>query len=242
VARVVIHSNPHLANQVETAGWLREGFRRHGISAEITADRGKAGDIHVIQGPHYAYRQWIGRPNVLWLNRCYYGNARYDVSIGWLHADGSRDFRWHDEPRTRLPNLAEMKPEKRQADQCAMVFGDYGEDCTDLVRDVLKRYGRTYYRPHPAEKHKRSIVLSPDWTLEQVWSVADVAVGGASTALIDAYANGLHVECRDPRNPASMDCARETLFSRLTWADWHCDEIKRGEFWDHLCTKYTQAA
>lgn len=232
---VVIHTNLNLKNQVESAAWLKAGFERHGLEVEVTADKAAPGKIHVVQGPHYAYREWLGRENVLFLNRCYYGDARFDLSIGWLQADGSRDFRWRDEPRRQLPDLEPMKPEKRKADQCAVVFGDYGEDCTDTVRDALKTYGRTYYRPHPADR-RESIVLSPDWTLQQTFSIADVAVGNSSTVLVDAMVNGLHIDCRDSMHPVNMDASRETIMARLSWADWGHEEIIDGEFVEHLCT------
>lgn len=236
MVNVVIHCNPHLTNQTESAEWLRQGFTRHGLVVDVTADKRKVGDLHVVQGPHYAYKEWLGKENVLFLNRCYWGHPRFTLSIGWLNADGSREFLWSDTPRRPIPDLKPMKPEKRKADQCAMYFGDYGEDPTNRIRETLKTYGRTYYRPHPADG-RDSIVLSPDWTLEQVWEIADVAVGGGSTVLVDALVNGLWVDCWDERNPAAQDCDRETLMARLTWADWSHEEIQRGDFWEHLCIR-----
>lgn len=241
MVRVVIHSNPALPNQIESAGWLRKGFLRHGVDAIVTPDRTMAGDVHVIQGPHYAYKEWLGKSNVLFLNRCFWGHPRYTLSIGWLNTDGTRNFQWSDTPRRSIPDLKEMKPEKRPIEQCAVYFGDFGEDPTNRIRETLKKYGRTYYKPHPADK-RQSIVLSPDWTLNEIWEIADVAVGGASTVLIDALVNGLHVDCWDEKNVVSQDCDRETLMARLSWADWSHLEIQRGDFWEHLCTKYQQAA
>lgn len=228
---VVIVSNPHLANQIESAEWLRKGFSQHGIDAEVTADTNKGADVHVIQGPHYAYGEWCGKPNVLFLNRCFLGHPRWDVSIGWLNADGSRDFRWKDEPKGETP---ELKPMKQHRD-CAVVFGDYGIDPTEMVLNTRNKYGRTYYHPHPAGK-KESPALSPDWTLEQIWEIADVAVGGSSTVLVEAAIQGLHVEAYDPLHVVQgCEDDRQRWLNRLSWADWNATEIMAGTFWDHLC-------
>lgn len=234
MAKVVIHTNMALANQRETAGWLRDGFKKHGIDAVITPDRDKPADVHVIQGPWYAYKHWIGKPNVLWLNRSYYGHGRWDVSLGWLNADGTRDFRWKDEPRRAVPELADVST-KRDKECCAIVFGDYGESPTGMVHDARSKYGRVYYRPHPADG-RESPALAPDWTLEQCFEIADVAVGGKSTVLVDAMVNGLRIDCHDPLHVLNQDADRETVMARLSWADWNFEDIKRGEAWEHLCT------
>ena len=233
MARVVIHTNMGLANQRETAGWLQKGFARHGIHAEITPDRDKKADVHVIQGNWYAYRRWLGQPNVLFLNRCFYGHGRWDVSLGWLNADGTRDFRWKDEPRREIPALAPEKPHKPTNQQCAIYMADYNENATEAVTGARNKYGRLYYRPHPADK-REAPALAPDWTLDEVWQIADVALGHGSTVLVEALVNGLEVVSSDPHHVVNQDCDRETLMARLSWADWHYDEIERGEFWEHL--------
>lgn len=234
---VVIHTNPGLANQRESAAWLKAGFVRHGMATRITADRQERGDIHVIQGPWYAYKEWLGKDNVLYLNRCFYGDARFDLSIGWLKPDGTRDFCNFDMgyPNGELPELMPMK--KRTGKRaCAMVFGDYGENPAPMVQEARAKYGRVYYRPHPADRHATSPALSPDWTLEQVWDIADVAVGGTSTALVDAAINGLHIDCPDTHVCSEINGDRESWLADLSWAQWHYTQIERGEFVEHLCT------
>lgn len=238
MVRVVIHSNPSLQNQRETAGWLQEGFKAHGINAQITASRKEAGDVHVIQGPWYAYNEWVGKPNVLWLNCCFYGHPRWDVSIGWLKPDGTRDFCAFDEA---MPNgvLPELKPMKDCADKdaCAVVFGDYGQDPSDMVLDARRKYGRVYFRPHPQDRHRTSPALSPEWTLEDIWEIADVAVGYSSSVLVDAAINGLRVDCPDRHVCSDINGDRHQWLTDLSWANWHHTQVRNGEFWEHLCTE-----
>ena len=230
---VVIHSNPGLANQRESSCWLSEGLARHGVTNVITADKHAEADVHIIQGPWYAYREWIGKPNVLFLNRCFWGDARLDISIGWLNPDGTRDFRNQDktEPNGELPEMKPLKQRKR----CAVVFGDYGEDCTELLKKTRSRFDSVFFRPHPAQKKTDSPVMTLGGDLTGVWELADVAIGGSSTVLCEAVFEGLAVETTDPRNVVS-DCGedRQAWATRLSWANWNRNELRNGEFWEHL--------
>ena len=232
MVQVVIHSNPHLSNQIESSGWLKRGFDRHGVDCERTADKHKSADVHVVQGPHYAFDEWLGKPNVIWLNRGFYGHHRYDLSIGWLNPDGSRDFK-NKNMSFGKGKLPEMKPQKTGRD-CAIVFGDYGMDPKELIDYSRFHFGRTYYKPHPAEHGQVSPVLAPKWTLEQCWEIADVAVGHGSTVLVEAELNGLHVYTTDPNHVCKDIDNREQWLVDLSWAMWDHTEIVNGDFWEHL--------
>ena len=232
---VVIHSNPTLPNQIESALWLKRGFDRHGLDCEITADKHKQADIHVVQGPHYAFNEWLGKPNVIWLDRCFYGDHRYDLSIGWLNPDGSRDFKNKDMSCGK-GDLPELKPQKTRR-ECAVVFGDYGMNPTELVKYAQINFGRTYYKPHPAERGQTSPVLAPKWTLDECWEIADCAVGHSSTVLVTAELNGLHVYTTDTHHVCQGIENREQWLVNLSWAQWNSDEICYGDFIDHLSVR-----
>jgi hypothetical protein len=58
---VVAHLNPYLPHQVEHGEMLKQGFKRHGIELDVTADKLKAGDIHIVSGPWYALNEWQGK-------------------------------------------------------------------------------------------------------------------------------------------------------------------------------------
>ena len=229
---VVIHSNPHLPNQIESAKWLKQGFDRHVLGCVITADKHLEADIHVVQGPHYAFNEWLGKPNVIWLNRCYYGHHRFDLSIGWLKPDGSRDFK-NKNMSSGKGKLPELKPKKTRQ-ECAIVFGDHGMNPKKLIEYSRIHYGRTYYKPHPADMGQVSPVLAPKWTLEQCWAIADVAVGHSSTVLVQAELNGLHVYSTDENHVCQNIDDRTAWLNDLSFAQWGHTEIMKGDFWEHL--------
>lgn len=233
---MVIHSNPRLLNQIESSQWLQQGFKRHGINAEITADKKKEADIHVIQGPWYAFNEWLPQAtgeNVLFLDRCFYGDARYDLSIGWLQPDGSRNF-CNDgttRPNGNLPTLKRRKDARR----CAVIFEDFGADTSELIVEARLHYASVFYRPHPAQQ-KSAGAMALTCELSSVWEIADVAIGHSSSVLVDAEINGLHVESSDPRHvvhPAKQD--RAQWLQDLSWAQWNHKQLIKGEFWEHLC-------
>lgn len=239
---VVIHTNPALANQRETAAWLKQGFSRHGITADITASRTQEADVQVVQGPWYCFDYWRERADthrVLWLNRCFYGHHRFDLSLGWLQPDGSRDFRNHGamDGHGRLPTLKAIKDARR----CAVIFADYGQrDIAERVAELRQTWnGSLYFRPHPQQQDVSVKAITLKCPLEQVWSLADVAIGHSSTVLVEARINGLQIDCSDPLNVVNEHPEdRETWLRELSWAQWsaHDDnpELQRGDFWSHL--------
>ena len=222
-----------LANQRESAGWLQQGFKTHGISAEIAADKFKQADIHVVQGPHYALNEWLGQDNVIFLNRCFWGDSRFDLSIGWLLPDGSRDFCNADktEANGTLPDMKPLKEKQR----CAVVFGDYGIDASEMVTAARQEYDSVFFRPHPAQRQADSPVMTLRCDLEGVWEIADVAIGGSSTVLVQAVFEGLKVEAHDPLHVVHGATDRQAWATKLSWANWHMETICNGDFWDHLC-------
>lgn len=229
---VVIHTNPALENQRETARWLKAGFKQHGIRAEITPDKKKPGDVHVVQGPWYCYQEWLGKPGVLWLNRCFYGHPRFDVSLGWLRPDGSRDFKNHGMAASNgpLPSLCPWKDQRR----CAVVFGDYGRDASEDVRQARWDYDSVFFRPHPAQ-HQETPVITLKCDLVGVWALGDVAIGHASTVLVEAMIQGLHVISSDPLHVCQGVEDRTKWLTDLSWAQWSHEQLKSGDFWEHLC-------
>lgn len=236
---VVIHTNVALGNQRETAGWLQQGFERHGVSAHVTPDKHAEADVHVVQGPHYCFDYWRERADthrVLWLNRTYYGHPRFMISLGWLRPDGGRDFRNRSavDGKGLPPKIKARKEECRRA----AVFSDWGRDPIADIERALAKYDEVQFRPHPEERDisvSVPVMAKPRWGLDAVFAWADVAVGHSTTALVDARINGLHVDCSDPHNPVVDDPDDDDLWiNRLSWANWSMDELVRGDFIPHL--------
>lgn len=236
---VVIHTNPHLENQKECAGWLFEGFKRFGIQADITADKQKAADVHIVQGPHYCFDYWrerSGTHRVLWLNRCLWGHPRLVISLGWLRPDGSRDFR-NGGAVVGKGTLPALKQRKESAGR-AIIFGDYGLDHTEQVMAAQKEFSEVAFRPHPQGNPELGVDVpvmgKPRYGLDDCLSWADTALGHSSTVLVDALIYGLTVRSSD-RLHVVNDCDdRETWIKRYSWANWNYQELEQGAFWEHL--------
>jgi len=204
---------------------------RHGVTLDVTADKTKAGDIHIVSGPWYALDEWRGKPNVLWLDRTFYGDAHDVISLGWLNADGSRDFRNSDkiEGKGALPELKPTKIRKGTA----IVFGDYGRDMEAECK-LARKFERCYFKPHPQDSQPKSPFNTLRCPLHIALELADVAIGHASTVLVDAEIAGLHVMSTDSRHVVH-NSDRELWLKRLSWAQWSLEELSNGDFWEHLC-------
>jgi hypothetical protein len=227
---VVAHLNPYLPHQVEHGEMLRQGFKRHGIELDVTADKLKAGDVHIVSGPWYALEEWKGEPNVLWLDRTFYGDAHDIISLGWLNPDGSRDFRNADKTEAK-GELPELKPRKENKG-AAIVFGDYGRDMHPECY-LARKFDRCYFKPHPQDASQKSPFMTLRCSLNIALEMADVAIGHASTVLVDAEIAGLHVISTDSRHVVHNRDRTEWL-KRLSWAQWSLTELEDGSFWEHL--------
>jgi hypothetical protein len=227
MVRVVIHANLRLVNQCATARWLKNGFKQHGIAAEVTTDRQAPGDVHVVQGPHFAYQNWLGQKNVLYLDRTFYGDVFYSISLGWLRSDGSRDFKNENmaDPNGVLPEL-----KKEKTGNAAVVFADYNGqvDAEHWRIDAQQRFNPVFLKYHPANGES-------DFDKDELLNRCDVAIGGKSTVLVDAAINGLRVESYDPLHVAANIHDRQQWLTDLSWAVWTETSLRNGAFWEHLC-------
>jgi len=237
--KVAIHTNSSLYNQTSFARAFVNGFREHGICAEIVGRRGSA-EIHITQGPHFAYDLWKGHPQVLHLDRCFYGDPATVVSLGWLKPDGSRNFGAPGrEAKGVLPEIQKAKEYRGTA----VVFGDYGTDPAELILAARKRFERVYYRPHPKDR-RRVNAMTMDGDLDAVLRLCDVAIGFRTSALVAATLAGLYIVTTDDHhackpvafgfNEAERIGERKSWLRDLSWKQWTLAEINSGEFWSHL--------
>lgn len=195
----LIHYNPHLPHQRDH----ERAFRSIGF-ASTHSPKAEA-DVHVVSGPHYAMKHWLGHPRTLMIDRAWWGDPDC-VSIGWLNADGTRTFATGDEPR---PHPATRPWKTRQ--QSAVVLADYGQEIGDIVRQARSRFHYVRVRRHPAEEPSNI-------SLTSTLALCDVAIGTSGTSLFEAVVMGVPSICLDPKNPVAPMCA-SSLDAPLVYAD-----------------------
>lgn len=200
-----IHVNPAMPHQVEYGAALVAGFKRHGVTANVTHSPKAGGDIHICIGPHFAKYD-----RCILLDRAYWGDPLY-VSVH-LVKNGKRVYTQNPEPRAHPP-LMPMKQGNRTIYLC-----DYGEK-PPTHYDTIRR--------HPAEQR-------PVESLEAALLRHDRAVGQRSTALVTAAFMGLAVETTNTQSPAYGITDRERWANNLAWHNWSKVEIENGDMLDAL--------
>lgn len=230
---VLMHYNSRLAHQVRHA----EAFKAAGV--EVTPSPEGEADIHIVSGPYFALPRWREHPNVILLDRAFYGDPEY-ISLGWLNPDGSRQF--------ALGDAARFKPELRpwktwNFGECrALVLPDYEQDSAELEAICENRFDHVTVRRHPAEKGLKS-GEQPEVSLASQLADHDVAIGHSSTALFEAVVAGLPTICLDPKNVVAevaqtdpekllLRPDRQAWLHRVSWMQWNHDEF--GEALEHL--------
>lgn len=174
--------------------------------AEISYSPHTPADTHIVIGPHFA--KW---PNALMLDRAYWGDPDY-VSVHWLK-DGEK-VRTTGNPYREHPPFLPYKDGNRVIYLC-----DYGE-VVETAATV---------RLHPAQR-------KPERTLYEDLAQHEIAVGGRTTALVDAALMGLEVRTDDPHSPVwpirNRTGNREQWLRDLAWHNWSKSEIMNGNMWN----------
>ena len=216
-ASAVVHAHPGLKHQVIYGEALVKGLRRHGIQAEVVRNANAEADIHVMMGPWFAFKQWRYHPRALYLDRAYWGDPKC-VSVHWLR-HGEKVFT-HLGRHRHHPDTKPYKSGDR-----VIVLADY---------DTTPDYdGPATVRQHPA-RHKEAE------TLKHALERHDVAIGGRTTALVDAALMGLKVITDDMHSPVwpisgqVNYVARALWLEDLAWHNWSLDEIENGAYIDAL--------
>jgi len=221
---VTIHTNLNLTHQREYAGYLKAGFERQGYQATVTADKTSDADIRVVQGPHYAKSENLGKRTII-LDRCFWGHPAKVVTLAWLRPDGGREF-VENAPGDR--DRPELLPWKSR-EQFALVLNDFDRrvDTAPLRKDYLVET-----REHPAR-------VKPKTGIRTVLARNDFAVGFVSTAMVSAVVAGLPVVALDDRSPVvpvasqSIDALRrpdrEQWLRNLSYMNWTAVEISTGK-------------
>jgi hypothetical protein len=170
-------------------------------------------DTHIVMGPWFALDKWRRAPNVLYIDRAYWGDPDA-VSVHWLkHGEkvygvkqGGRD----------CPAVEPYRQSQKRIFLC-----DYGCEPEGDYQGV---------RYHPAD--------GGEGTLQDALEGYGIAIGRRTTALLDAAMMGLQVITNDRHSPvwpiSGRLGGREQLLRRLAWHNWTIDEIRQGLMWEHL--------
>ena len=214
-ARCAIHTNTGLKHQVEWADALRSGFFKHGVHALITPSKTMQADINVCLGPWYALPMHT-QGTVFYLDRAFWGDPER-CSLQWMHS-GYKQFDWRVKPERAHP---ELQPEK--VGDRVVILCDY-----DMIPEPeLKRHPKATIRKHPAQAQSEP--------LADCLNRHDIAAGRHTTALVDAAIHGLAIHCVTPYTAtAGLMRGRKQWINCLAWHNWHIDEIRSGEAWEHL--------
>jgi len=222
-----------LQHQRRWAVSFREGFRRHGIDAIVTAHRSTPADRHVILGNWYALEQWREHPNVLMLDRCYFGDTDEVARVGWWQADGRLIYARGT--GRQPPPYAPWGVSKR-IDR-AMILASFQEDFEPMLAEAKKYHAEIRIRRHPAqEKHTAGLVEALSW--------AQVVIGTQTTALVTAVLLGIPTVCLDERHivypVTAHEIGRAERHDRSEWIHDLADtqfshrEIAAGLAWEYL--------
>lgn len=203
-----VHVAPQIAWQARYAKAFKQGLECHGYAVRVTGDVSCPGDVHVLLGPHYAYRRWRHDVSIL-VDRAYWGDPDR-VSIHWL-VNGEKHYGYCLDPRA-IPECQPWRDSQKTIYLC-----DYG---------APPRVKTDAVRWHPSER--------PGGTLAEALAGHGVAYGHRTTALVDACISGLVVYSSDPHSPVARmsgrRSGRERWLTALAWHNWHIDEISTGEF------------
>lgn len=203
---IAIHINPSLAHQIQHGHVLLAGFKRHGVKAHVTHNPQEQADVHIVSGPHFAKRYWLGHPNTILLDHCYYRGNPEHVSLGWMNKQGGRDF---------VEGTGRTPPEIQDN-----ATGDRSIFLTDYEGPIEKA---DTIRLHPATQQYPQSLL--DSIREHRY-----AIGYDTTALVTAALEGLSITCLAKTSIMSQN----NWLNLLPYADWNLSEIESGELWNHL--------
>lgn len=202
---IAIHTNPNQPHQIEQAEHFRQGFIKHNLKSIVTASITQQADIHIVLGSNYAKHHWLNHDRVVLLDRCYFGDTRNHISIGWMNKKGGRNFTI-GEGRKKLYIRDPI------GDQ-SIFLADYNGviEQADIIR------------LHPANKQYNT-------TLSEDLRQCNSAIGYNSTALVKAALQGLKITCKGEQNILNQ----KNWLELLPYANWNYNEILSGEVWAHL--------
>lgn len=249
--------SPHMINCVE-------GLRRHGLDVSVFEPGVVSDcDLAVCWGVKKTAAIASGR-RALVFERGYVGDRFYWTSVGYDGLNGRADFLAYskDDSRKKMllahcPDL--LKPWRGVSGSYVLVMGQVPGDAslagidifswyTDTVA-LLRRAGHEVrFRYHPLAVRARAIpgTITARGSLEDAFAGAKWVVTYNSNSAVDAILAGIPTITTDigsmawsvtehhPCQITQDEPDRETWLNDLAWCQWSPEEIRNGDFWDHL--------
>lgn len=262
MVKAVIHCN-QIDWQKQYANYFESGFGKHNIDVKRSSrDHPEANVINVVFANNswkrtVAYCQ--AHPDVaplITVNRCFFGSRHDMVAIGWDGFNGDADFCLEDvEDDSRWNKHGFDIPDWKERDGYILVCGEFRN--TTPIKNWYKELRRVLpnenvrFRPHPFVTDLYGWEQAPGKRqddIETALAGASVCISYDSIAGCDAVLAGVPSITYGPRSMAydvSMKTYEEwidgpTLLdrkdwcSRLAYCQWSHQEIKDGDFWEHL--------
>ena len=246
--------NPNLPNQCLTSRLISQGLSSQGISVETTPDTNAFGDVTVIHGPNYALKKMLGRKNVIWLDRCWYGDTNDNASIGWLDTDLNRvtpkrvwPLKTFSDKRLVSHNVY---VDKYVNTPNVLILDDYDE--TLLNTAPITTFDSLHYRSHPLRSGiYPSAIPRNEGTLNDALIGIGLVITAAGTSGAYAALKGIPTICFDPSNIVfdisshnlidnsyTDERGRKQWAANLAWKQWSNEEIASGKWWAVLQSCY----
>lgn len=262
--RVEIVARPEAPHQVKAARALLEGFKRHGVTAQIAApgDPLHGAPVAVCWGWRNGWQHYAAGKRVLVMEQGYVGDRLEWISLGWDGLNGRARFPRMDDNGSRwcgvlgLAGLPQVEP--KAGGDYALVLGQVtgdasieGVDIRDWYHKAERRLAETtgltvHFRPHPVEVERCG---APPLRKSLAEALAGAAVAAAynSNSLTDAALAGVPVIAADagamawPVAGQGLDAApaiqRPFVWAeRLAWCQWRHEEMASGAAWEALRT------
>jgi len=261
MVKVAIHCN-QIDWQKQYAKYFQYGFRLHGVDVELTArDIPVRGAINVVFANN-SWKNTVARCNqndipLITVNRCFFGSRHDMVAIGWDGFNGDADFCLDNINDSRWKKHGFELPDWRQNDDGHILICGEFRDMTpwyNKLRNILPN-DKVRFRPHPFVNKLYGWKQAPGERqddIETSLKKANICITYDSIAGCDAALAGVPSVTYGPKSMAwdvsvktyeewidlvaNYDVLpdRQEWCNRLAYCQWSHQEIKDGDFWEHL--------
>ena len=258
MVKAVIHCN-QIDWQKQYAKYFLEGFAKQGVEATTTARDIPVREAVNIVFANNSWKNTVARCQqnnipLITVNRCFFGSRHDMVAIGWDGFNGDADFCLDSADDTRWEKHGFEIPNWQLKDKgYILVCGEF-RDMTPWYKQLqtILPNDDVRFRPHPFVDALHGWQKAPGQKqddIETSLAKAKLCITFDSIAGCDAVLAGVPSITYGPKSmaynasmksyeewndgsPNLLD--REEWCNRLAYCQWSHQEIKDGDFWNHL--------